>query len=138
LGETSQAAELEKHILGSNPDSAELHLQLAQAFTKGAEPDEAVQEAQRAVALDPVSLDAQIALGMAYWKLNGFGYNEATLSAFKAAHQLDPGGYTTNLLIGSIESQYQRFDDAAAHLRAAANADQGAPEPLYQLGMNAY
>jgi tetratricopeptide (TPR) repeat protein len=138
LGETSPAAELEKHILGSNPDSAELHLQLAQAFAKGSQPDEAVREAQRAVALDPTSLNAQIALGLAYWKLNGSGYNDETLSAFSAAHQLDPEGYTANLLLGSIESQYQRFDDASEHLHAAAIADQGAPEPWYQLGMNAY
>lgn len=138
LGESSQATELEKHILGSNPDSAELHLQLAQAFSKGSEPDEAVREAQRAAALDPASRDAQIALGMAYWKLNGLGYNEDTLSAFTAAHQLDPDGFSTNLLLASIESQYKRFDDAATHLRAAAKADEGAPEPWYQLGMNAF
>ncbi len=55
-----------------------------------------------------------------------------------AAHQLDPDSYLTNLLLASIESQYQQYDDAAAHLRAAANANPDAPGPWYQLGINAY
>lgn len=138
LGEPSPALELEKHIVDSNPDSAELHLKLAQAFSKSSQLDEAVRQAQRAVTLDPASREAQAALGMAYWRLNGFGYNQETLDAFTAAQKLDPGGYTTNLLLGSIESQYQRFNDATAHLQAAAQADQGSPEPVYQLAMNAY
>jgi protein O-GlcNAc transferase len=138
LGEKSGAAELTKHIVSTNPGNAELHLKLAQIFAQGSEPDEAVEEAQRAVELEPASRDAQIALGMAYWKLNGFEYNEETLNAFTAAHQLDPDGFSTNLLLGSIESKYERWDDAAAHLRAAAKANPDAPEPWYQLGMNAY
>ncbi|MFZ0301170.1 MAG: tetratricopeptide repeat protein [Terracidiphilus sp.] len=138
LGEKSDAAELTKHIVSTNPGNAELDLKLAQIFAQGSEADEAVEEAQRAVDLEPASRDAQIALGMAYWKLNGFEYNEETLKAFTAAHQLDPDGFSTNLLLGSIESKYDRFDDAAVHLRAAANANPAAPEPWYQLGMNAF
>jgi tetratricopeptide (TPR) repeat protein len=138
LGETSIASELEKHIVGSNPENADLHLRLAQIYLKSGALVEAVRETQRAVTLEPASLDAQIALGMAYWKLNGFGYNEETLNALTAAHQLDPTGYKTNLLLASIESQYQHFDDAAGHLRAASNAQPDAPEPWYQLGINAY
>lgn len=138
LGETTQAAVLTKHIESTNPDTAELHLKVAEVLEKGHELIGAVRETQRAVALEPASRDAQVALGMAYWRLNGFGYNEETLNSLSAAHELDPDGYRTNLLLASIESQYQRFDDAALHLRAAANANPDAPEPWYQLGINAY
>ncbi len=81
LGETSQAVGLKKHIVSTNPDTAELHLQLAQVFEKGHALVEAVQEAQRAVALEPASPDAQIALGMAYWRLNGFGLQRRNAKA---------------------------------------------------------
>jgi lipopolysaccharide biosynthesis regulator YciM len=101
-------------------------------------PQARVAQLARAVDLDPKSRDAQIALGMACWGLNAFKYNEETLRAFSAAQQLDPRGFTANLLLGYIESQYQRFDDAVAHLGAAIAADASAPEPWYQLGMNAY
>ena len=128
---------MEKHILSTNPEDAKLHLGLAEIL-QVSKPDDAAREAQRAVELDPKSRDAQLQLGMAYWALNVFQYNEETLRAFTAAHQLDPDGFSTNLLLGSIESQYQHFDDAALHLRAAMAADASAAEPWYQLGMNAY
>ncbi len=138
LGETAPAAELKKRILSTNPESAKLHLSLAEMFGKSSQFDEAVREAQRAVELDPSSLDAEIALGLSYWGLNVFQYNEGTLNAFTAAQKLDPDNYATNLLLGSIESQYQLFDAASQHLHAAITANPSAPEPWYQLGMNAY
>lgn len=137
LGAAVHPEELEKHILSTNPEDAKLHLGLAEIL-QASKPDDAVREAQRAVELDPKSRDAQLQLGMAYWALNVFQYNEETLRAFTAAHQLDPDGFSTNLLLGSIESQYQHFDDAVLHLRAAMAADASAAEPWYQLGMNAY
>ena len=137
LGAAAHPEELEKRILSTNPEDAKLHLGLAEIL-QASKPDDAVREALRAVELDPKSRDAQLQLGMAYWALNVFQYNEETLRAFTAAHQLDPDGFSTNLLLGSIESQYQHFDDAVLHLRAAMAADASAAEPWYQLGMNAY
>jgi tetratricopeptide (TPR) repeat protein len=138
LGQSAQAAELKMQIINTNPEDPKLHGTLAQIFQQAYAFDDAVREAQRAVDLDPKSRDAQIALGMAYWGLNAFEYNEETLRAFSAAQQLDPRGFTANLLLGYIESQYRQFDDAATHLGAAIAADASAPEPWYQLGMNAY
>jgi len=138
LGEAAPAAGLRKHILATNPEDAKLHVTLCEILGYGRQLEDAVREAQRAVELEPSSREAQTALGMAYWGLNGFQYNEETLRAFTAAHEIDPDGFVTNLFLGSIESQYQRFDIGASHLRAAAAADPSAPEPWYQLGMNAY
>jgi len=95
-----------------------------------------LREAARAAELAPNSFDAQIALGMASWELNGFQYNEQTLQAFTAAHHLDRDGYASNLSLGLIESQYHQFEAADIHLRSALTADPSAPEPWYQLGMN--
>ena len=138
LKETTGAAELTRHIESANPESAELHLKLSKIFAQGSELDKAVEEAQRAVTLDPGSSDDQVALGMAYWRLNEFAYNDEALDAFTAASKLDPTGYQTNMLLASIDSQYERYDDAAVHLRAAAAANPEAPEPWYQLGIDAY
>ncbi len=138
LGEIAPAAELKKRILSTNPESVKLHLSLAELFGKNSQFDEAVLEAQRAVELDPSSRDAELALGLSYWGLNLFQYNEGTLTAFTAAQKLDPDGYSANLFLGSIESQYERFDAASQHLHAAITANPSAPEPWYQLGMNAY
>jgi len=138
LGEPDQADALRKHILSTNPESAETHLALAEALGRSSQFGAAVQEAQRAVDLDPNSSHAQTVLGMAYWGINGFQYNEGTLKAFTAAQRLDPDGFGSNMLLGMIESQYEQWDDAAAHLQAAAAVDATAPLPWYQLGMNAY
>jgi len=138
LKETTGAAELTRHIESGNPDSADLHLKLSKIFAQGSEPDKAVEEAQRAVTLDPASSEDQVALGMAYWRLNGLAYNDEALSAFIAASKLDPSGYQTNMLLASVDSQYERYDDAAVHLRAAAEANPDSPEPWYQLGIDAY
>lgn len=137
-GETAEAVELEKHILSTNSDSADLHIALSKTMEEGSDRDGGFREAARAVALAPNSPGAQIALGMASWELNGFQYNEQTLDAFTAAQRLDPDGYASNFSLGLIESQYHRFDEAAIHLRAALAADPSAPEPWYQLGMNAW
>ena len=135
-GETADAAELEKHILKTNPDTADLRIELSKTMEMGSDRHDALREAARAVDLDPNSFDAQIALGMASWELNGFQYNEQTLQAFTAAQHLDPDGYASNLSLGLIESQYHQFEAAAIHLRSALAADPSAPEPWYQLGMN--
>ncbi len=137
-GETAQAVDLADHIVSTHPDSVPLRIQISKTMADNSDLDGAVQEANRAVQIDPDSLEAQIALGMAWWALNEFGYNEESLRAFTAAQRLDPGGYASNLSLGMIESQYHNFDAADDHLRAAANANPSAPEPWYQLGMNSY
>ncbi len=136
--ETADAIELEKHILSTNPESADLHITLSKTLEEGSDRDGGFREAARAVELEPNSPAAQIAMGMASWELNGFQYNEQTLQAFTAAQRLDADGYAGNFSLGLIESQYHRFDQAAIHLRAAVAANPSAPEPWYQLGMNAW
>ena len=136
--ETAASTDLIQHILASNPDSAELHVALSRILQQAFDPEQAVREATRAVDLNPKSIRAQLALGMALWQLNNFQYNEQTLRAFTAAQALDPQGYAPNLSLGWIESQYHQFDQAAVHLRAASAADPSAPEPWFQLGLNAW
>ena len=137
-GETADAGELEKHILSTNPDSADLRIALSKTMEQGFDRDDALREAARGVELEPNSREAQIALGMASWEINGFQYNEPTLEAFTTAQRLDPKGFVSNLSLGLIESQYHRYEAAAIHLHAALAADPSAPEPWYLLGMNAW
>ena len=137
-GETADAAELEKHILSTNPDSADLRIALSKTMEQASDRDDGLREAARAVELDPNSREAQVALGMASWEINGFQYNEQTLRAFTAAQRLDPDGFASNLSLGLIESQYHQYGPAAIHLHAALAVDPSASEPWYQLGMNAW
>jgi len=136
--EMAPAVELEKHIVNTHADSVVLRIALSKTMADSDDLDGAVREATRATEIDPNSAEAQIALGMAWWALNEFGYNEQSLRAFTAAQRLDPVGYSGNLSLGLVESQYHLFDRAEEHLRAASSADPSAPEPWYQLGMNAY
>lgn len=138
LGEYEQATELKQHIVTSNREDVNLHITLARIFEQASRLDEAVGEAQRAAQMNPDSLEAQIVLGMSTWELNYFGYNEDTLRAFTKAQALDPNGFSANLLLATIESQYHQFEAAEKHLRIAMAADPSAPRPLYQLGTNAY
>jgi len=137
-GEKTDAAELEKEIVATHADSADLRVRLSKTLADGGDLDGAVREATKAAELDPNSEEAEIALGMAWWALNEYGYNEESLRAFAAAQRLDQNGYASNLSLGLIESQYHDFGAAEEHLRAAANAEGSAAAPWYQMGMNAY
>ena len=138
LGEADAAAALRTHIESTGPDDANLHMEMSEILEKNGQLDDAVHEAQQAAGLEPKSRDTQVTLGMAYWALNAFQYNEDTLRAFTAAHELDPESFSSNMLLGAIESQYHKFDMASQHLQAAITADASQPEPWYQLGLNAY
>lgn len=81
---------------------------------------------------------AHLALGSAYWELNQFGYNAESLREFTEARRLDPASYVANYDLGAVLSQYQRYDEAAGYLQAAASRDAASPDPWMLLGLNRY
>ena len=91
-----------------------------------------------ASALQPDAAPVHLALGTAFWELNEYSYNADSLREFSAAQRLSPEDPVGNANLGAILSQYQRYDEAAVYLRAAAAADPASPDPWLQLGMNAY
>ncbi len=125
-------------LLQSQGDTAQMHLLLANAHHTADDLPGTIAELNRAVALDPQSSPAHLALGNAYWELNEYQYNAETLREFEAAQRLAPDDPYSNQLLGAVLSQYERYSDAATYLERAVAEDASSPDSLLQLGMNAY
>lgn len=125
-------------LLGSTGDTAQVRLLIASAHHSAGDLNGTIHELERAVAANPNSMPAHLALGNAYWELNEYQYNAETLREFTAAQRLAPDDPTTNQDLGSILSQYQRYPEAAPFLETAARLDPQSPDPWLELGMNAY
>ena len=119
-------------------DSGNLRFLLAQRFQAEDDLDDAIRQLQKAIALDPGRSATHLALGLAFWQLNEYQYNEESLAEFTAARHLDPASYLANFNLGAVLSQYHRFAEAASSLALAATADPASPDPSLQLGMNLY
>ena len=88
--------------------------------------DEAIAATERARNLDPLSLNAQIALGGAY---RAAGRYDEALEALRQAHQLSPGHTRVHFQLGVTLVVMGRFDDAVAELVIAAKRPAQAHNP---------
>lgn len=134
----ADAKRVENETLHAQGDTAQTRFLLASACHTADDLTCTISHLQQAVRLDPNSTAAHLALGDAFWELNEYQYNADSLDQFTEAQRLEPRAFQTNYNLGAILSQYQRFRDAEAPLRAAAQADPASPDPWLQLGMNAF
>ncbi len=135
---TEAADKVTSEIVASTAKTAQIHLLLAAARHASGDLPGTITELTQAVTLDPRLGPAHLALGNAYWELNEYQYNADSLREFTLACTLLPGDFVANENLGSVLSQYERYEDAAPFLEKAAGVDPSSPGPWLQLGMNAY
>lgn len=138
LNQKDESDRLLEQIKGSLGDSAQLHLLLANAYHQAGDLSATISELNKAIELDPRIGALHLALGNAYWELNEYQYNADALRAFAESQKLDPADYFSNYDLGAVESQYGLYEQATTHLELAANVKPSTPDPLIQLGINAY
>jgi len=117
-------------ILGEN-DSAEGHVMMGAAHLMAREYKEAIAEFQHAFELNSKlptvhSLYARAMLG--------FGDRVAAIAAFKTELEIDPNDFDSNVYIGMLLKQDEKYDDALAYLKRAALVRPGDVNVLYYLG----
>jgi len=90
-------------------DLAEVHVLLGRVYSGTGRPQDAVQEFQRALQLDPLSKDAYFRLGVAYEKLGGTNNAEA---CFRSLIELWPSFYQVYSDLGEFLARQGRYKEA--------------------------
>lgn len=95
------------HMFQVVPDSAPLHVALAEAYERQSDPEYAITEFRKAAQLDPALQGPHLQAGRLLWK--AFRFDEAE-PELQAELKIDPGGSDAKYYLGTI---YLYRDDAA-------------------------
>ncbi|HUU82071.1 MAG TPA: tetratricopeptide repeat protein [Phycisphaerae bacterium] len=98
------------------PDSAELHISLAEALRAQGRVSEAVSNARTAIQLDPNSPTARLTLGLA---LRDARSPDAAIAALRQAVALDPTHPGAHALLAQTLVDQRRYSEAVEHFRQA-------------------
>ena len=133
-----KAAQVFETIVKSVGDSGSLHVLFGHAYRDAEMQDEAVREQRKAVALDTNTPHAHYFLGLALLWKNEWVDTPEIRQEFVTELQNYPKDFLANYFLGYLDSNERRYDEAAVHLKAAADLDPTWPEPWLFLGLNAY
>ena len=130
-GHRSDAIELLKNVVGSDPRNADARLLLGSLLQESGSREECLEQLTAAVKLRPASAEGQNALGEAY---RAFGDTVKARGPFERAVALDPRFATARVNLAGILLEAGEADTAAMHLdRALAlmGEKKEAAYPLY-------
>lgn len=116
-----------------DPEYAEARANLGAALT-ATDPEDAIRELERAVALAPNSVKALFNLATAYAARSEGGSAKA-IDQLKKVIDLAPTFARAHLALGKALLQDGRVSDAVAALQEAARLEPGSGEAHYQLGL---
>ncbi len=117
-GDTVRAKAMFETAVRLDAKAAQPHIELARLYISTGQRGPAVAEANKAVALAPLSSQAWNTKGRA--ELHRFAY-DAAIEAFSRAIEIDPANVWAWNNLGYTELQLQHYDDAAAHLAEATS-----------------
>ena len=115
------------------PDYAEARANLGAALTP-TDPDAAIRELERAVALAPASLNAQFNLAVAYGASPALGVAKE-IEQLRKVIALSPTFARAHLALGKALMRDGKVPDAIAELEEAARLEPKSGEAHYQLGL---
>ncbi len=113
-------------------DSAEAHLLLALASREASNDLAAIEELDKALALDP---DLPSANGLRGAVLMRMGEGAAAMEAFRRELALNPNDFESHLLLGALLRQEFNNPEARTHLERALALRPGDPAVRYQLAL---
>lgn len=118
-----RAVQEARHALALNPNLAEAHQQLANLYNHVGLLDEAAEEIQKAVALDPFNTAAQFRVGV---NLVYRGRYEESLTAMRSAQRFNPSVWTfqTSFVLFQLGRRQEAKEKVEEFLRKEPN-DQG-------------
>lgn len=136
LGQQKDLAAAREHLTqavklyGNTTPAAQSHYLLAQILTDQNEPDTALTELDRAIALRPNYAEAFVAQGfIRKWQHN----DTAAIGAFKKAAVLSPENFDAHYELGCAYLRADEPSPAVEPLRQAARLKPGDRSTLYQL-----
>jgi tetratricopeptide (TPR) repeat protein len=119
-------------------DSGSLHVLFGRAYRDADDMPSAIQEFQRAVAVDPHTPHAHYFLGLAQLYLKDWKPTPEAEAELRKEVEIYPHDYLANYMLGFLISGERRYEESNMYLKAAAEINPTAPEPFLYLGLNAY
>lgn len=138
MGEKPKAEQVFNQIIQTYGDRAIWHVVFAGAYRESANPDDAVREFKRAIAMDPTVGHAYFFLGLTLLESNHWAQTEESLTAFREAVKQDPKDFFSNFYLGAGESELKMFKESDQHLKVAAQIQPNMAEVWLYLGLNAF
>ena len=117
-------------FIAEKPDVAFAHFQLAYAYTALKRPDDARQEYERSIALDPKMPEAQLNLGVLLLERQP----AAAVAALRRAVELLPSESRPRYLLGLAQERSGDFSGAAESFAGATRLDPKELDSLTRLG----
>ena len=113
-----------------NGDSAQAHIMLGTASTMARDYKKAADEFARAIELDPKLPSAHALYGRA---VMATGDPAKAIDAFRSELRIDSNDFDSNLYLGVLLKQDQKYAEALPYLRRALEVRPGAPDVRYQI-----
>lgn len=134
LNQVSNAGNLFDEMLSSLGSSAEVHVLIGRAYLEGGQYDLAVQELQKALALNPRVLRAHAYLGKVYLLQGGDKKTDDAKNEFEAELLNNPGDYSSHFQLGVSYLQEHDVNSAQQELENTIRIQPNSPEAHFQLG----
>ena len=114
-----------------DPESFQLHALMGEVYADQQRYSDAIAEYQKALAKRPDAPGMRFLIGVAYWAQRQM---EPAEKAFREAYRENPNDSMTNLYLGDILVDGQRFSEALPFLTAAKQAQPDMPQLHVLLG----
>jgi len=121
-------------LVAAQQTGADKHLQQGAAHLRQHQPDPAIRELTRAVALNPLSAPAHLLLGEAYLAKGDAALLAEAKAEFQQARELDPAQVLASFYIAKIDLDLGRLGRAERELRRALESSPGASYLIALLG----
>jgi tetratricopeptide (TPR) repeat protein len=130
-GEYTQGIDRLKALEKANPNNADVHSLLGQAYADQSEWGAALDEYKKALALDPKQARTHFLAGLAYIRQ---GSPADAAQEMRAALQLDPSDVASKYHLAFALIQMEKKDEALPLLREVLQQDPKHADAYYQLG----
>lgn len=115
----------------SDPNNPGNYIQLGYVYFQKGDPEKAIANYKKAVALDDKNYQAHYNLGMAYATTDK---KDRAVQEFQKAIEIAPKAGSAHLGLGMVYKSQEAWDKAVSELELAYKADPGDVEVLYTLG----
>ena len=134
----ARAPEVFQKMVRFAGDSGSLHVLFGRAYRDANDMPKAVQEFEKAVALDPKTPHAHYFLALARMAVNEWNATPEIKKEMEKELIYFPRDYLANYMLGFIASSERQYDVAKKYLDTAIEVNPNWPEPWLYLGLNDY
>lgn len=119
-------------------DTGSIHVLIGRAYRDSGDAKRAIEEFQRAIALDSHTPHAHYFLGLTQISQNDWKPTPEAEGEFKKELETYPNDYLANFMLGLFNSVERNYADSDWYLKVAAKLSPNSPDPFLYMGLNAY